>query len=248
MDEALALDNDTVIFAAAGWVFVRLQAGCDQDRRDRLTDEVLARPRDRARSSDLGTCLFSAAQVLLNRGERDRAETAWSDLRELADRTRDTTLASLAEFGPVILAYLDGRIEEALALAESARASASERGVGFIALLNPWLLSSYLGRDVEYGLEGYDRPVRPAQAQRARVLSHLGRHSEARAIRESFGDIGSDQDESSQGLFEALFEAAILGGDQETARALLPRFAPYADRLWQGGASLFGGSTGAPPG
>jgi DNA-binding CsgD family transcriptional regulator len=59
-------------------------------------------------------------------------------------------------------------------------------------------------------------------------FAHLERHPEASAIRARFGDVGSDDDESSIGVLAHLLEAAILGGDRETAQALAHRLAPLA--------------------
>jgi tetratricopeptide (TPR) repeat protein len=83
-------------------------------------------------------------------------------------------------------------------------------------------------------------------------LAHLGRHQETRAIRERFGDVGSDQDESSISILTDLLEVAVLGGDRDTARALVRRLAPLAPypfakgpgvsyaRLLGGAAALLG--------
>jgi DNA-binding CsgD family transcriptional regulator len=82
------------------------------------------------------------------------------------------------------------------------------------------------------------------QAYRSVLLAYLGRHEEARQIRDSFGDIGADQDETGTHFLLGLFEAAILGSDRETVGALLPRLAPLADWLHLGIGAEFGGSVG----
>jgi tetratricopeptide (TPR) repeat protein len=243
MDQALALGDNRVIFAAAGWAFFRLQAVRDQERRERLADEVLARPRGGVRSSDLGMCLSSAAQVLLARGERERAEAAWNELAELAERTRDVTLSMWAIGGPVILAFVDGRITEASELADAGMASARERGISLTWAGAACRLACHLGRGREQWLDALDRPVRPSQAHRALVLAHLGHRDEVQAIVDRFfGTMGSDADESSAGLLFALLEACLLAQLTEPVRILVPRLRLYADKLAMTGGSQFGGS------
>src|SRR6185295_6401966 len=108
----------------------------------------------------------------------------------------------------------DGHIEEALTLCEKAAARAQELGV--IAYVDATRLRLYLGRGTEKALEAAQSPVRLVLAVRALLLSYVGRHEEAHAIRERFGDIGSDEDESAAHILLNLFEAAILGADEDT--------------------------------
>jgi tetratricopeptide (TPR) repeat protein len=242
MDQALALGDNRVIFAAAGWVFLRLQAIRDQERRERLADEVIARPRGGARSGDLGMCLYSAAQVFLARGERARAEAAWNELGELAVRTRDTTLSTWAKAVPVTVAFLDGRIAEASELADAAMASAREQGIS-LTWVDTCRLSCLLGRGREQWLEALDRPLRGMQCYRSVVLANLGRRDEVEEIIERFfGAMGSDDDESSAGILFALLEACLLVQLTAPVRLLVRRLLPYADRLAMTGGSQFGGS------
>jgi tetratricopeptide (TPR) repeat protein len=223
-------------------VFLRLQAIRDQERRERLADEVIARPRGGARSGDLGMCLYSAAQVFLARGERARAEAAWNELGDLAERTRDTTLSTWAKAVPVTVAFLDGRIAEASELANAAMASAREQGISLI-WVDSCRLSCLLGRGREQWLEALDRPVRGMQAHRSVVLANLGRRDEVQAIIERFfGAMGSDDDESSAGVLFALLEACLLVQLTAPVRVLVRRLLPYADRLAMTGGSQFGGS------
>jgi tetratricopeptide (TPR) repeat protein len=230
-----------VIFAAAGWVFGRLHALRDRPFVEQLAREVMVRPRDGARATDLGYCLHVAGIHLMSSGERDQSEAVWGELRQLAAHTHDMTLGIWAEVGPGFLAFLDGRFEEAIALLESVESRARELGVR-TQVVDGARLPFYLGRGTERALDSFEAALRPVQAHRARVLALLGRHDEAHAIRERFANIGSDEDESSQVILLALFEAAILGSDSETARALSRRLAPVADRLTFAAGFVCGGS------
>ena len=130
---------------------------------------------------------------------------------------------------PVVLAVVDGRLEEAVAAFDAAQARAAELGVGGDGGVDRFWARAllHLGRGNETPAR-FEDPNRPVQAARARCLAHLSRHQEAQAIRERFGDIGSDQDESAIAILSDLLEAAVLGGDQDTARALARRLAPLA--------------------
>jgi tetratricopeptide (TPR) repeat protein len=137
---------------------------------------------------------------------------------------------------------MDGRLEAALAAYESENARAQELGVrraGFDHTLAFWL-----GRGTDDALKELEIPVRPIRARRSLVLAYLGRFDEARAIREQFGDIGSKEDESGAEILLDLFEAALLGSDVETVRALMPRLAPMDRHLRLGFGRYFGGSVG----
>jgi len=230
VERARQLDDPRAYFLAAAYGLRYLQALRDRETAHLLADEFLGRPREGAPSVHLGLGLRFVGEVLLERGDRAGAEQVWAELRELAERTRDATLIVLAVGPPVMLAVVDGRLEEAVAAFEAEEARAAELGVGSGAggVDRFWAKALLdLGRGSEAPAR-FEDPSRPTQATRARCLAHLGRHQEARAIRERFGDIGSDQDESSISILTDLLEAAVLGGDQDTARALARRLALVA--------------------
>jgi tetratricopeptide (TPR) repeat protein len=218
MDQALELGDNSLFFAAASWLALRLQALQDHDRRERLADELLGRPRVGIRSSDLGTCLLGAGTVLLSRGERDRAEQVWDELAQLAERTRDATLKNWAQMRAVVIAYLDGRLDDAVELAESTVSAAREQRIT-AGLTDFHQLACYAGRGMDEALTALmARPGRPSLAHRAVVLAELGRHDEARAIIESFEGVGDADDETSTGILYALLDAAITGNQTDAIR------------------------------
>jgi tetratricopeptide (TPR) repeat protein len=77
---------------------------------------------------------------------------------------------------------------------------------------------------------------------RTSILALLGRHEEARAIREQFGDIGADDDESAASVLLNLLDAAVLGADEATVRALSRRLVPIAAEIDVASGWPFGGS------
>jgi hypothetical protein len=131
---------------------------------------------------------------------------------------------------PVQLAYLDGRLEEAVALAESAASRAGELGLT-TAGGDAGRSLFYLGRGSAQAMEFWAGQGRPGEAMRAVILAYLGRHQDAWAICKQFGDIGSDDDQSGAMILLTLFEAAILGADEATVGALARRLTPLAGRL-----------------
>jgi DNA-binding CsgD family transcriptional regulator len=242
VDLALELGDDTLVFFVAGWAFSRMRALRDLGTAERLAHEVLTRPRHLVRASDLGMALLGAGRVLLRRGDRDGAEIVWQQLAQHAEHTHDASLSVLAMGCPMYSAYLDGRLEEGLAVLDATEARAQELDV--MVDLHASVLHFYLGQGSEELLNHYELPARVYQAYRSVLLAYLGRHEEVRQIRDSFGDIGSDEDETGTHFLLGLFEAAILGADRETVAALLPRLAPLADWLHLGIGSEFGGSVG----
>jgi hypothetical protein len=92
-------------------------------------------------------------------------------------------------------------------------------------------IAHYLGQPVEPLLGQFEGPNRLLQAMGALVLSFLGRFAEAHVLREGFGDIGSERDETHQWFLLCLFESAILSEDRKTVGELLPRLGPLAHTL-----------------
>ena len=178
VERAREMDDQPAFFLAAAYGLRFLLALRDRETANQLADEVLRRPRHGARSGDLGLCLRFAGSVLLERGDRAGAEAIWRELAELAERTRDATLAVVAMSPSVELAMLDGRLDDVLAAVEAAAARADELGVGEDPNRFQWARALiHLGRADE-SIPRLGDPGRPAQLARAMCLAHLGRHDE----------------------------------------------------------------------
>jgi tetratricopeptide (TPR) repeat protein len=237
VERALELGEDTAFFAAAATGLRRLQALRDRHLVERIAEGVVARDRDNVRTRDLSACLLASGDLLFGQGKREEAESVWRELDLLSARTRDATLAAQKLAGPAFLAYVDGRLDEALTLIDAFKARAQELGIESVrpaGLINTMELARilyYLGRPIEPLLATLEGAGRPSQGQRAVLLGYLGRLEEAAAIRESFGDVGSKEDESGLIVLVSLLELSVLCGLHETAKALLPRLAPLADNL-----------------
>jgi hypothetical protein len=64
----------------------------------------------------LGRALYACGVVQLAQGQRARAQELWRQLAELAERTRAATVGLFAARSEVILASLDGHLDEAVVL------------------------------------------------------------------------------------------------------------------------------------
>ena len=260
MELAITLEDDGAFFAAAAWALNNLLALRDGELVGRIADEVFARPRDGIRSRDLSICLANVGDVLPRRGEREKAERIWRELEHLAERTRDATSTQTSMEKTLFIAFLDGRLEEAASLGESLLARRLELGVSaaniFLGTIRPRDRSLPWAGQFEPLLGLIAGSARPPQAMRAVALSFLGRFAEARTLREGFGDIGSDKDETNQHFLVFFLASAILSEDTKTTGELLPRLAPLAEtlsaagvsigRLLGGGAKLLGQPEDAP--
>jgi len=178
---------------------------------------------------------------LLERGDRTGAERAWRDLTELAGRTRDATVALWASEPGAILAFIEGRLEDAVATSYGLQAATlgGSGGAERTFLLPRALL--YLGRtDAALSLFDSWPTNRPPRAGLACWLAYLGRGEEARKIRAEFGGVGSDEDESAVIILVHLLEAALLTKDENTARELARRLAPLGGLSYARGGGGFG--------
>jgi DNA-binding CsgD family transcriptional regulator len=151
--EALALArqhaDSEAFFWSAGHV-VQTAAPQHWDERVRLAEECAGWPRQGVSGQTLSVALWSCGLVRLAQGERGRAEEVWRQLEELAERTRVDNARRLVICRDVILAIIDGRLDEALTLisryverADESGAPGLARGLSGLLLLVPVL---YLGR------------------------------------------------------------------------------------------------------
>jgi len=224
------LKDPAAYHAAASWALQFLNAARDRPLLASLAEGVLKRPRDRVRYQDLAVSLRFGGDILLEQGDREAAETLWSDLDDLARHTRDASIALRARAPQALIAFLEGRVEDTAAICHDLRSE----GVGF-AGYNPetfYLLPRslvYLGRTeaaISFGESfGTNRAMGAALAC---WLAHGGRTEEVKRLRADFGSLASHDDESAVQILVHLLEAAILTADIETVRELAPRLSPFA--------------------
>jgi hypothetical protein len=168
------------------------------DERLRLAEECSGWPRQGVRAQTLGQALLYCGTVQLGQGERAQAEELWSQLAELAERTRVVSVGLFAAEREIVLAVVDGRLEQALVLLRRFVDLADESGApirGRMFRLNH-LTALYLGRADLWLTASEEQPMpaslaRPGRrpvgffirtAARSMRLAQLGRLEEARAV------------------------------------------------------------------
>jgi serine/threonine protein kinase len=225
--EAVSKSKDNgAFFMAVSWAINRLAALRDRPLRRYIAEEALRRSRQGARTIDVGTCLGFCAEFFLYRADRETAEKSWRELIELAERTRDVTLKLSPGGIEIKFALFDGRLDDVALIYADQEALSAQLGVqmqlGSAQVNNRSLM---LRGEAQEALAKFAALIgRPALAVRAQCLAHLGRHEDARRLRERFGDIASDDDQSAGWLLMIWLEVAILGRDGKTAGALADRF------------------------
>jgi hypothetical protein len=116
---------------------------------------------------------------LLWLGDRPEAQAAHEQLVHIADRSHDATLSVFGQLYSVTVAFIDGRLEEALSLGEKLSQEATTTGVGAgpghgglgLDLTGMRLMMGLTNADI---LSAFESPQRVIQAQRSLLLSHLG--------------------------------------------------------------------------
>jgi DNA-binding CsgD family transcriptional regulator len=211
------------------------------DFADHLADEFQRRPHTAVRPADLAVSLDAVGRRLLGRGDRVGIERVWRGLNQLAEQTRDPTAIAVAASARATLAFIDGRLDEAASIGQSAVTLATAAGVGQTLLTVTGRTSSslarilyYVGGATELRLTEYTRfhgARRPERAERALIESWLGQYEEALRLSAGFGNIGDSNDRSAVWILAYLLEVSIRCGDAVTAEALVGRLAPLANRL-----------------
>jgi DNA-binding CsgD family transcriptional regulator len=249
--EALALARKhgdvEAMFSCAVYL---LEVGAPQhwDERVRLAEECAGWPRHGASPLTQGQALQYSGAVQLAQGERTQAEELWRQVAALAERTHVGNLRLLVAVHELVLAVVDGRLEQALVLLQRLGTVADELGArmrgrafGLMQLISPAL---YLGRaDIWLtASEEQGSAVSPAMAgrrpagfvirtaARAVCLAQLGRLEEARAVVDPvLNDLeNSLDDEPRIQMLVVLLQAAVAVEHRVAARGLARRLACVA--------------------
>jgi tetratricopeptide (TPR) repeat protein len=234
--------GDAEVLARSVLLLVAQGAPRHWDERLRLARESAGWPREGMSARALGAMLWYSARALLASGDRAGAEELWRQLEELEERTHLLTVSRLISRRDVILATIDGRLEDALAVlrqfverADESGGSVSSRQFSLSMMLAPVV---YLGRAANWlaAFDEFSALAGPASRAvgfgdaRAVCLAHLGRVEEARVVVEQrLEQIAADSgDQSHMYSLAWLLEAAVLVGDARAAAALNERLACVA--------------------
>jgi DNA-binding CsgD family transcriptional regulator len=217
------------------------------EERLRLAEECPRWPRRGVSGQTLGQALLYCGLVQLAQGERAQAEALGRQIEELAERTHFAILRLFVAEHRAVLAIVDGRLEEALALLPRFEELADESGApirgrqfGVNMMIAPAL---YLGR-ADIWLSAFDQYGEPASlarrgrpamyfiraAARAMCLVQLGRLEEARTLLQPVLDDveGNNEDERRIAELVMLLQAAVILEHKAAAQALASRLASVA--------------------
>jgi hypothetical protein len=178
-------DPDTYWFVAHCWLFVVTSPQHDEERL-RLVEEMAEQSRHGVSLLTLGWSLWLMMQILLEFGQRQRAEVIWSEMRTLAERSGQPYLLVASMTEDATMAIWDGRLEEAITIRRHIMAHAQEMGIlQYAATWASWMLPArvHLGaadRALEANLRGSRDVSNNVGADEMIVycLAHLGHYDE----------------------------------------------------------------------
>jgi tetratricopeptide (TPR) repeat protein len=212
-------DPETYWFIATTWLIYSSPLKYAVERQQ-VAEEMLKRPRTGISVRTLGTAIFLVIHVLLESGQRQRAEELLKELREMAERSGQANLLGLSMVVEGNLATMDGRLEEAVEIGRRGRTICEEAGVEIYGIVVESMASTgariLLGRadEVIQALGPLTSEIHPAYTV---SLAHTGRDAEVRAILDRFvaarADIDPADYESSIWLLDmgALRSALMVG-------------------------------------
>jgi tetratricopeptide (TPR) repeat protein len=229
-------DPDTFWSAAFMWLFL-MDAPQHTEERLQLAEEVARGPRTGVNLQVFGwNTLNQLGHAFLVSGQRQRAEQAWGELRDLAERSRHVNIQIVSMAHNAILAFMDGHLEDAVKISRQIRARGAEVDMPvFIGMWEavgdlPQRYLGYTGDTLQQRYREWEELQILNPARRAFVMARLGRHTEATEILEQFvvrrRGIGSPEDETPGTSWDAYFlQVAVLVGHRQAAELLLRRFA-----------------------
>ena len=201
------------------------------EERMRLAEELWKSPRLGVKAMNLGGALMNIGGVSLNSGQRKRAEEAWTELRNLAERTGYITQVFLSMGMDAILAVMDGRLDDAMDIVKRLLSLGKETGlagVAFVYASHPNVRSRlHLSASLEELERDTPRGIPLYVPELCLVQSHLGRKKEVFDILEKNvvmrPGVGTADDETSYWEDTLYLEASVLAGHHKAAELLLNR-------------------------
>ena len=173
VERASELGEEAAFLTAAGPAVTFLNALSDLDFVERLAEEFQRRPHATVRAADLAAGLESVGRRLLGRTQREIVEQVWRELDQLAEQSRDPTAVALAASARATREFVDGRLELAASVGQSAVSLANAAGIALTwnttfgrARMLPAQALFYLGRATEALLSEFHGPTRPELAER----------------------------------------------------------------------------------
>jgi tetratricopeptide (TPR) repeat protein len=163
------------------------------DERKYIVNELMKHPEAGVNVNSISSGLLLILQVLLESGQRDRAQKTYHDMKKVAERTKRPYSIILTLFLESVLCILDGNLQKAAETVRHITSRGEELGISDYAVgMSQFVtlrLSLYWGGR---GLELWEQATRPVSGQvydlyRHLILAHMGRYVEAKkAIEQLF--------------------------------------------------------------
>jgi tetratricopeptide (TPR) repeat protein len=200
------------------------------EERLKLAEELAHKSRAGISMRMQGAAASIIAQVLLESGQRTRAEEFINESKEIAERSGQVLLLWLWMFSDAALATLDGRLEDVMAMCQDMRTRAEQTGappgVGVVAGVASFMALLHLGRIDEISQMIKSSPVFASSSlhsmflgQKAEALKALDQWVIARP------GIGTFDDETRAFNDVISLQGAVRIGHSQAAELLLRRFA-----------------------
>jgi len=234
LSRALALARDLdepEAFWWAGWTFLGYaEAPQHAEEQLRLAEELAGRSRAGLSTYTLTMALVWIGAAFLSHGRRSPAEAAWQELVALAARSEQPRVHLMARRGPAVLAILDGRLADAIAIAEEMTRYGDESGLPEYARILASLAGHRALLHVGRFQDALGIAAPTSSALHVLALAHLGRLAEVSAHLDEHviarPEFGTAVDETAGYMDAFRLEAAVLAGHKEAAALLSQRLAP----------------------
>jgi tetratricopeptide (TPR) repeat protein len=230
-DLARRVGDRDLLFQANSFLVHFCSAPQHAEERIRLAEELWKSPRLGVSALYLGSAMMYIGGVSFNSGQRKRAEEAWTELRNLAERTGYITQVLVSMGMDAILAVMDGRLDDVMDIVKHIRSLGKETGVAGIAHIyasHPNVRSRlHLGASLEELERDTPRGIPLYVPELCLVQSHLGRKKEVSEMLEKYvvnrPEIGTVEDETDAWIDTLYMEASVLIGHRKAAELLMKR-------------------------
>jgi tetratricopeptide (TPR) repeat protein/ribosomal protein L40E len=221
-------DRYALLWGASAF-FLLCSAPQHTEQRMRLAEELWASSHVRLNASQLIPLFIG--DVFLVMGQRQRAEEVWGELRVWATRTRNITLELPSAGMDAVLTLMDGRLEDAMDMAESIRTRGREAGIeglsNLFSIISGIRAQVYLGASLEARERELPHGSLIAMQELCLVQAHLGRKEEVSEILDKYvvsrPGIGTVEDETRSWVDTLYLEASVLVTHRQAAELLLNR-------------------------